>query len=345
MRRLGTALLAVSMLAGCGPGTQAETPPESAPTTPAVEQQQAPILTQTNVDVAAECYGIIDFANTASYSILDRYLPSNVVTNIVNRRATAPFTSLADLSTVPLVGPARLKQLEGGARTLDYIDADCVGILDGIAISHDDQTAIVALVNSIDDSELHDVLPDAWNGAVNLLNARPFTTAQQISDTAGIGDVSFRNIRNSATLSRPLEALFAAVNAIPSNGSYGATTLRHFDWWNIASAGHAYRDDKTCFGLEPSSVPSGAAIRPNLANAAEVRAAVENAVAYVNGNALIPASVRTAGFANLDSLIAGRSFKGCIITYENDPWSRNNVHIYVDTVTGFSVMTETWWAE
>ncbi|NOK19102.1 hypothetical protein [Corallococcus carmarthensis] len=341
--RLGSALLAVSMLAGCGGGL--ETTPESVTSTPSVEEQQAPILTQTNVDVAIECSGILEFANTASYAILDRYLPSNVVTNIVNRRATAPFTSLADLGSVPLVGPARLKQIEGGARTLDYIDADCVGILDGIAISRDDQTAIVALVNSIDDSELHDVLPDAWNGAVNLLNTRPFTTAQQIADTAGIGDVSFRNIRNSATLSRPLEALFAAVNAIPSNGSYGAVTKRHFDWWNIASAGHYYRDDKTCFGLEPSSVPSGAAIRPNLADAAEVRTAVQNAVAYVNGNTLIPAPVRTAGFANLDALTQGRSFKGCIITYENDPWSRNTVHIYVDTVTGFSVMTETWWAE
>ncbi|WP_375755925.1 hypothetical protein [Corallococcus exercitus] len=345
MRRLGTALLAVSMLAACGPGTQAETPPESAPSTPAVEQQQAPILTQTNVDVAIECSGILEFANTASYSLLDRYLPSNVVTNIVNRRATALFTSLADLSTVPLVGPARLKQLEGGARTMDFIDADCVGILDGIAISRDDQTAIVALVNSIDDSELHDVLPDAWNGAVNLLNTRPFTTAQQIADTAGIGDVGFRNIRNSATLSRPLEALFSAINAIPGNGSYGATALRHFDWWNIAIQNHRYRDQKICFGLEPSSVPYGATIRPNLADAAEVRDAVESAIGYVNGDTLIPAPVRTAGLANLDALTQGRSFKGCILTYENDPWSRNTVHIFVDTVNGFSVMTETWWAE
>ncbi|QAT81931.1 putative lipoprotein [Corallococcus coralloides] len=346
MRRLGSALLAVSMLVGCGAGSEAGTSPESGSTTPSAEQQQqAPILTTTNVDVATECSGILEFANTASYSLLDLYLPSNVVTNIVNRRATAPFTSLADLSSVPLVGPTRLKQLEGGARTMDFIDADCVGIMDGIAISRDDQTAIVALVNSIDDSELHDVLPDAWNGAVNLLNTRPFTTAQQIADTAGIGDVSFRNIRNSATLSRPLEALFSAINAIPSNGSYGATTLRHFDWWNIASAGHYYRDDKTCFGLEPSSVPYGASIRPNLADAAEVRAEVQRAFNYVGGNTKVSATVRDAGFANLDALTQGRSFKGCIITFENDPWSRNTVHIYVDTVNGFSVMTETWWAE
>ncbi|WP_255442447.1 hypothetical protein [Corallococcus sp. Z5C101001] len=329
------------MFAGCG-GIEAETAPESAPST---AQQQAPILTQTNVDVAQECTGILEFANKASYQILDRFLPSNVVTNIVNRRATAQFTSLADLSSVTLVGPTRLKQLEGGARTLDYIDADCVGIMDGLAISRDDQTAIVALVNSIDDSELHDVLPNAWNGAVNLLGHRPFTTAQQIADTTGIGDVSFRNIRNSATLSRPLEALFAAVNAIPSNGSAGVTTLRHFDWWKIATASHYYENEKVCFGLEPSSVPRYAKVRPNLADSAEVIAAVERSITGVNGDVTISPQVLKAGRDNLAELTAGRSFKGCILSYGDDPWSRHNVSIFVDTTTGFSVLAETWWAE
>lgn len=341
MRRLGSTLLALSVFAGCG-GIEAETAPEAAPS---VAQQQAPVLTQTNVDVAEDCSGILQFANTASYQVLDGILPSNVVTNIVNRRATAQFTSLADLSSVPLVGPTRLKQLEGGARRLEYIDAACVGIIDGLAISRDDQTAIVALVNSIDDSELHDVLPNAWNGAVNLLGHRPFTTAQQIADTAGIGDVSFRNIRNAATLSRPLEALFAAVNAIPNNGSGGVTTLRHFDWWKIATASHGYGDDKECFGLEPKSVPRYARIRPNLADSAEVIAAVERSITGVNGDVTISAPVLKAGRDNLAALTAGRSFKGCILSYGDDPWSHHNVSIFVDTTTGFSVLAETWWAE
>ncbi|RKH39555.1 hypothetical protein D7Y23_36195, partial [Corallococcus sp. AB050B] len=42
---------------------------------------------------------------------------------------------------------------------------------------------------TIEDSELHDVLPDAWNGSVNLLTTRPFTTAQQLADTAVIGSL------------------------------------------------------------------------------------------------------------------------------------------------------------
>ena len=344
MRRVGSALLAVSMFAGCGGlenGPSSEPLPSSS-----IESQQSPILTTTDVDVAPECEGILTFVNTAAYHTLDTYLPSNVVTNIINRRATAPFTSLADLSSVPLVGEARLKQIEGGARTLDYIDADCTGIFDGLAISHDDAAAIVSLVNTIDDSELHDVLPDAWNGAVNLLSLRPFTSAQAISNVAGIGEVSFRNIRNSATLSRPFEALAAALNALPSNGSSGAQLRRHFDWWNEVTAQHGYsQGGPTCFGLEPSSVPSGASIRPYLANAAEVRAEVVSTLNYVNANSRISSSVISAGLANLDARIAGRSFKGCIFSYADDPWSSHSVAIFVDTVNGFSVMTETWWAE
>jgi hypothetical protein len=344
MRRLGSALLAVSVFAGCG-GLEAE--PSTEPlASPSLESQQSPLLTATDVDVAPECEGLLTFVNKASYQTLDVYLPSNVVTNLVNRRATAPFTSLADVSSVPLVGEARLKDIERGARTLDYIDADCTGIFDGLAISYDDAAAIVSLVNTIDDSELHDVLPDAWNGAANLLSLRPFTSAQAISNVAGIGPVSFRNIRNSATLSRPFEALAAEVNDIPSNGSRGGQLRRHFDWWNEVTAQHGYsRAGPTCFGLEPSSVPSNARIRPYLADAAEVRDAVVSTLDYVEASTHISSSVINAGLANLDARITGRTFKGCIFTYADDPWSSHTVSIFVDTVNGFSVLTETWWAE
>ncbi|CAM4329807.1 hypothetical protein G4177_01045 [Corallococcus sp. ZKHCc1 1396] len=343
MRRLGSALLAVSMFAGCG-GLETEPSPESL-TSPSFESQQAPITT-TDVDVAPECKGIITFVNTATFQTLDAYLPSNVVTNLVNRRATAPFTSLADVSSVSLVGETRLKQLEQGARARGAINSTCVGIFDGLALSTSDAAAIVSLVNTIDDSELHDVLPDAWNGAANLLNLRPFTSAQAISNVAGIGEVSFRNIRNAATLSRPFEALAAAVNAIPSNGSAGVQLKRHFDWWNEVTAQHGYsQGGPTCFGLEPSSVPYGATIRPYLANSAEVMAEVQSTLDYVDADTKISPNVIAAGMANLSARTQGRSFKGCIFSYADDPWSRHNVAIFVDTVNGFSVFSETWWAE
>lgn len=336
MRRLGPAFLAMSLLAGCGTELESSSEP--------IAQQRAP-LTTTNVDVAPECQGIIDFVNTASFQKLDEYLPSNVATNLVNQRQSSPFVSLADVSSVPLVGPSRLEQLAGGARSESFIGPSCVGILDGLAVSTDDAAAMVSLVNSISDSELHDVLPNAWNGAENLLNLRPFTSAQGISNVSGIGDVSLRNIRNSATLSRPLEALISAVNAVPG-GHYGAKMARHFDWWETVTSNGRYQyGGLECFGLEPNSVPYGATVRPYLADAAEVRAEVVSTVNLANRNNSISSSVISAGLANLDALSAGRSFKGCYFSYANDPWSGNDVAFFVDTVNGFSVLTETYWSE
>jgi hypothetical protein len=335
MRRLGQVLLAASLFAGCGSDLE----PSSEP----IAQQQAP-LTTTDVDVPPECQGILGFANTASFQTLDAYLPSDVVTNLVTRRASSPFVSLADISSVRLVGQARLEQLAGGARAEGFIGPSCVGVMDGLAISTDDAAAIVSLVNTISDSELHDVLPDAWNGAVNLLTLRPFTSVQAISNTAGIGEVSLRNIRNSATLSRPFEALIDAVNAVP-DGHTGVYMARHFDWWQFVTGNGAYGSSLECFGLEPSSVPSGASVRPYLADAAEVRAEVQGTVSAANRNNQISSSVISAGMANLDALITGRSFKGCYFSYTNDPWSGHNAAIFVDTVSGFSVLSETYWAE
>ncbi|WP_307734596.1 hypothetical protein [Pyxidicoccus parkwayensis] len=302
-------------------------------------------LTSTDVDVAPECQGILTFANTASFATLDAYLPSDVVTRLVAQRATIPFASVAQLSAVQGMGEARLKQLEGGARALSYISASCVGIFDELALSADDAAAIVSLVNTIADSELHDVLPDAWNGAANLLGTRPFTSVQAISNTAGIGPVSLRNIRNSATLSRPLEALITAIDDLHQY-DYSATVARHFDWWNIVVANQHYREGKpTCFGLEPTSTPYGATVRPNLADATEVRTKVQDAVSFANRNNQLSPSVVSAGLANLDTLTAGRQFKGCYFSYQDDPWSGHSVAIFVDTVNGFSVMTDHYWSE
>ncbi|ATB37751.1 lipoprotein [Cystobacter fuscus] len=338
MRRLGQALLAVSLFAGCG-GT------EPAPSTESIEQQRAP-LTTTDVDVAPECQGIIDFVNTASFQTLDVYLPSDVANNLIARRTSSPFTSLADVASVRLVGPTRIAQIEGGAREEEFIGPSCVGILDGLAVSTDDAAAIVSLVNSISDSELHDVLPYAWNGAVNLLNLRPFTSVQDISKVTGISEVSLRNLRNAATLSRPLEALIDTVNAVPGRDLYGASMARHFDWWQIVTTSGSYRvGHLECFGLEPSSVPYGATVRPNLADAAEVRAEFLDTLNLANRNHEIPQSVIDTGLANLDALTAGRSFKGCYFSYADDPWSGNNVAIFVDTVNGFSLLTKTYWSE
>jgi hypothetical protein len=271
-----------------------------------------------------------------------------VANNLVTRRTTAPFATLAEVASVPLVGAARLAQIEGGARAEGYIDATCAGIRDQLAVSADDEDAMLELVNSVSSTELHDVLPYAWNGATNLLNLRPFTSTQGIANTAGIGTVSFRNLRNAATLSRPLEHLIEEVNATPLPNRQRADMARHFDWHSIVwdSTYLHYLQGMECFGIEPSRLPQEASIRSNLANAAEVRDRVESAVEWGNREGHISSSVVNAGMANLDALIAGRTFKGCHLSWsEWRYWGMTDISFFVDTESGFSVLVETSWSE
>lgn len=340
MRRLGYTLLAASLLAGCGPSDSEQS------STPSTTQQGAP-LTTTNVDVAPECQGILTFVNTASFETLDAYLPSDVATNLVARRATAPFVTLAEVSAVNLVGPVRLTQLETGARALGYITSTCVGILDELALSTDDAAAMVSLVNSAPASTLYAVLPNAWNGATNLINLRPFTSVQAISNTSGIGPVSLRNLRNAATIGYSLEVLVSAVNALPEDEWTTKLDLS-FDVADVLAGEHGndYNNGGTCFGIDPSTFPSTSwTNRPTLADAAEVHDYVESAAGYSIYNHGLSTEIATEGLADLDARIAGRTFKGCHLSYSKGPWGGIQVHFFVDTETGFRILTEQHWME
>lgn len=326
MRGVLATMFVIAGLAACG------SPEELA-------QVQAP-LTATDVDVAPECAGYMTFVNTASYDTLHLYVPSNVALNII---AARPMPALADLIAVDQVGPTRLQALYNASIAQGFIDAStCVGLYDNLLVSADDAAATVSLVNGISDQELHDILPYAWNGAVNLLAARPFTSVAQISNTSGIGPVSMRNLRNAATLSRPFEQLADAVNGV----HWQARLLRHFDWYQeLMNASSAYRlSGMTCFGVDPALLPNGAEIRSNLADATEVYDAASYTVSYAN-NFATPDIDGTAGLANLQDVTAGKSFFGCYIEYANDPWSGHTIRFFVDQVAGVEVLAETWWSE
>jgi hypothetical protein len=333
LRALGIALAAASAsVMGCAAPENAE--PEN------VASQSAP-LTAEDVDVAPECQGIIDFANTASFATLDAYLPSHVALNIIGQRGVTPFVTLADLSAVNQVGEERLHEIHYGALNEYFIDTDCVGILDEVAVSAEDEQAMVDLVNTVTFTELYGYLPDAWNGAWNLHHSRPFTHASQLSEMWGIGPVSFRRLRNAATLARPFEELAAAVNALHRD----ADIFTHFDWYAIANDQSQYQlYGMTCFGIDPDLLPNGTDIRPELADDEEVYADVEDAVSFANRYSEL--SIDPAiGLANLEERIADKTFFGCYIGYANDPWSGNNLAFFVDTETGFGVRTETRWSE
>ncbi|GHG73012.1 hypothetical protein [Comamonas sp. JC664] len=340
MRRfIGSAVLATGLLTGCGP-SETETSTQQ----PA-EQQQAP-LTETDVDLAPECRGVLDYLNESDFDRLDAALPSNVAHNLI---AARPFSTVAQVAAVKLVGEARLHQIVSAARGLDYIEAECYGIFDNLALSKDDADAIVSLVNSISATELHDILPDARTGATNLRNLRPFATVDAIANTSGIGVVSLRNLRNAATLSRPFEALIDAVNTLPQP-NHGTNMARHFDWLSKVNSSYFHFQLQECFGIRPQLLPDtggGTVLRPNLADGAEVYAAVENGIAYAeNGiQEKVDPQVKAAGLANLAALTSGRSFFGCQYGYANDPWSDHGVKFFVDAETGFSVYVDTFWVE
>lgn len=332
MRRLfGAISLVVSvMAAGCANPGDGEVVSASAP------------LTATDVDVAPECQGIIDFVNEASFATLDVYLPSNVASNLVGQRAVAPFASIADVSAVNLVAGARLTQIYQGALAEGYVTASCAGIYDELAISTDDGAAIVALVNSVSDTELHDILPDAWNGASTLLASRPYSTVAQISNASGVGPSSLRRLRNAATLARPFEELAEAATALHRD----AEILAHFDWFTtLVNADNHYRvGPMTCFGVPLDYLPDVVTERANLADENEVYDQVVNALTYANRNnelGIDPA----AGLANLQSRLAGGSFFGCYLNYADDPWSGTSVAFFVNPDTGFNVFTEVGWSE
>ncbi|MCE9669299.1 helix-hairpin-helix domain-containing protein [Myxococcus stipitatus] len=305
-------------------------------------------LTSTDVDVAPECLGLLDFVNGVNYATLDYYLPSNVASALIARRTTRPFVSIADLLTVSGMGEARLKQLEGGARAEFYLKPHCVGIFDALAVSADDEAAIVALVNSISSTELHDILPDAWNGAETLLNTRPFTNVLGISNASGIGPVSLRHIRNAATLSRPLEVLITALETVPKEDYRGYIT-RHFDWWNEMRTLLAWSSRErpiTCFGLNPDRVPYTASWRANLATPEEVLGWFDSAYARADPHTQVPPAVKAAGRNNLAALLQGRLLSGCIYSYMDYPgWSGGTVAFFLDTADGFAVSTRTTWTE
>ncbi|WP_171817824.1 hypothetical protein [Pyxidicoccus fallax] len=340
MRRLVPALLSTSLLVGCGP---AESEPSSRPT----EGQSAP-LTTTDVDVAPECQGILTFLNTASFETLDTYLPSNVASNLVGHRATAPFTTLAEVAAVSGVGATRLTQIEGGARELGYITSTCAGIYDELALSADDAAAVVALVNTVDGSSLYAILPNAWTGATNLINLRPFTSVQAISATSGIGAASLRDLRNAATQGYAFSVLIAAINAQPE--SMWTTRLSQ-DFTVESVLGGAYSnghlDSGMCFGIDPSLYPEGEwNTRPALATGAEVLSQVESSVGYAERNGPLSQEVITAGLAELEAKTAGGTFMGCYISYYTEAtWAGTVVTFFIDTETGYRVLTAQDWVE
>jgi hypothetical protein len=202
---------------------------------------------------------------------------------------------------------------------------------------------LVSWVNAVSVVELEGVLDFLINPMArdNLLANRPFASARAIADTAGVGVDTFRALRNAGVLRGPFEELASDVTELNRD----VVVLRYFDWLDVATEGYHYQlNGLTCFGVDPTLLVNGATIRPNLADGAEVLAEVSGAVSFANRYHELTVDP-TIGLANLATRVGGGSFFGCYIGFAPDPWSGVNRAFFVDTETGFSVLTETRWSE
>jgi len=307
---------------------------------PGIGEIQSQLATTGDTDLAADCAGVLTFVNTASFATLDGFLPSNVAQGIVTRRASAPFVSIADLSSVSGIAEARLHQIGEAARTSGAIGASCAGVYEELAVSADDGAAMLAFVNTAATESVIDSLRSAQAETIGpaLVAARPFTTLEQLAAQSGIGPASFRGIRDAAVIG-PFDQLVAAVNATPSE----VTIRTGFEPIEaLFPQIYGQRSEPICFGMPADIVAqAGGTLRPNLADGAEVLSRVTTAVASAGQ---LPFS-SAPGLADLAAQVAGQQFYGCSLGYQPNPWCGLDRSFYVNTVTGYRVFVETGWCE
>lgn len=299
------------------------------------------LLTTDDTDLPVECAGIVTYVNWASYAELDSYLPAAVADDLVARRAVTPFVDLADISSVSGIAQARLAQITGRAYTLDFIDADCAGVYEELAVSYDDRVAILAYVNSASEAALKDVVRfEKHTVAPAIVAARPITTLQQLVDIYGIGPSTFRALRDAA-IESPFDELASRVNDVERD----VIIRTDFDWFATLYDQPGQPTSLTCFGIASSIVVGdlGGTLRPTLADDAEVYAEVAGAVDFADRYDEVGDA--TAGLADLAAQVDDQAFFGCYLSFAPDPWSGINRAFFVNNVTGYRVFTETRWSE
>lgn len=308
--------------------------------TPTASLEQG-ILTTDDTDVAAECAGILEYANTAPQPALEAFLPVATASAVVARRTQAPFVSIADLSSVSGIAQGRLEQITSAARGADFIDADCAGVYDELAVSADDRGAILAFVNTASSERLTAALrfrPDTVAPA--LIAARPFTTLEALAGANGVGPATFRALRDAA-IDGPFDELVNAVNALHRD----VTIVTDFDPYRSLFEGSGHLTSMTCFGLDPDFVAEyGGVDRPNLADGAEVVQSVRGHVGWANRFHQLTIDPEI-GLADLAAQTAGGTFQGCYTSFAPDPWSGVNRAFFVNIDTGYRVLSETRWSE
>lgn len=297
-------------------------------------------LTLNDVDVPPECQGILGYVNSASYAALDAYLPNTVANAIVVRRASSPFVSLLDLSSVSGIAQARLAQITAAARAENWIGPSCAGVYEELGVSTDDVSAILSYVNSASLSALTPVMRfEASTVAPIIIAARPITSMQQLVDLYGVGLETFRSIRDAAIVT-PFDLLVNSVNAVHRDASLSTA----FDLYGETAYMPGQPTGLTCFGPGTSWVTQlGGTWVPTPASGTEVLQQVTYTVNYANRYGGVTGIA--AGLADLSTQVNGQTFYGCYFSFAPDPWSGVNRSAFINTKTGYRVLTETRWSE
>lgn len=297
-------------------------------------------LTLNDVDVPPECQGILSYVNSASLAALDAYLPSNVASAIVARRAVTPFVSLQDLSSVSGVAQSRLAAITAAARAANWIGVSCAGVYEELGVSTDDVTAILAYVNTASSAALIPVLRfEAETVAPIIIAARPITSVQTLVDLYGVGLETFRSLRDAAIVT-PFDLLVNSVNAVHRDAALATA----FDLYDEVAGMPGQPTGLSCFGVDPAMVASlGGVMLPNLATGAEVLQQVQYTVNYANRYGGVTGIA--AGLADLSTQVSGKQFAGCYYSFAPDPWSGVNRAAFINVKTGYRVLTETRWSE
>lgn len=294
---------------------------------------QASAVTIDDTDLAPECEGILDHVHTATLAELDAYLPSDVASAIV---AARPFADIADLSAVPGIAQGRLWHIAERARALGFIGSSCAGIYEELAVSASDAAAILAYANTASEAELWDVVrtePDTV--APLLVSRRPHGSLQYLVDTYGVGPSTFRSLRDAA-VEDPFDELAGRVNDL----GYQSEIRTAFNWYAVAGEQPGQQSGMLCFGVPWELVNShGGQMRSNLATPQEVYDQVAFTVSYSGvGNS-------AAGLAHLAAQLAGKTFLGCYIEFQPNPWCGYTHAFFVSKETSYRVFTQTYWCE
>jgi hypothetical protein len=145
----------------------------------------------------------------------------------------------------------------------------------------------------------------------------------------------------SAAAVTPIQDLVNRVNAARRGESAMSLDV---DWYGVLTGMTGQPAQQECFGIDEDLViESGGRVRDALADGDEVVAEVKRTVAYANRYKEVGDA--TAGLTDLAQIVDGQLFFGCYQGFMPDPWTGVSRAFFVNTETGWALLTETRWSE